>query len=261
MIFEHKLLQDRGRPRDPYRVPIGKARSVAKGRDVTIAATSTSIRAMSAAERLADKGIEAEVIDLRTIRPIDTATLIQDACETGRLLTVYEAVRRPLGIGAGSDVPRSRKAKPSISSATHRSPGLGGGEVPLPYNPTLEIRRAAGRRHRQRRAAVGVREEGLMAAEVLATRRHGNGRQRRPGKIVGEPPPSRKAIYYFELETDESTMEVDAPASGIIAGISVLENVEVPVGTVVARIYAEGEAIPEKGAERGRKARGAQGCR
>jgi pimeloyl-ACP methyl ester carboxylesterase len=57
----------------------------------------------------------------------------------------------------------------------------------------------------------------------------------------------------FELETDKSTMEVEASASGIIAGISVAENVEVPVGTVVARIYAEGEAIPEKGAEEAAK--------
>ena len=57
-------------------------------------------------------------------------------------------------------------------------------------------------------------------------------------------------------------MEVDAPASGIIAGISVPENVEVPVGTVVARIYAEGEAIPEKGAEEAAKPAGDwQGCR
>jgi pimeloyl-ACP methyl ester carboxylesterase len=57
----------------------------------------------------------------------------------------------------------------------------------------------------------------------------------------------------FELETDKSTMEVEASASGIIAGISVAENVEVPVGTVVARIYAEGEAIPEKGSEEAAK--------
>ena len=72
-------------PQEPYRVPIGKAEILRQGRDVTIAATSMmAIRSASAAERLAAEGIEAEVIDLRTIRPMDTATLIQSVSKTGR---------------------------------------------------------------------------------------------------------------------------------------------------------------------------------
>jgi acetoin:2,6-dichlorophenolindophenol oxidoreductase subunit beta len=138
LIFEHKLLyRTKGPvPVEPYRVPIGKAEIRRQGRDVTIAATSIMvIRAMSAAERLADEGIEAEVIDLRTIRPMDTATLIQSVSKTGRLLTVYEAVKT---LGIGAEVSAAIAESEAFDLLDAPIARLGGREVPLPYNPTLE---------------------------------------------------------------------------------------------------------------------------
>ena len=138
LIFEHKLLyRTKGPvPVEPYRVPIGKAEIRRQGRDVTIAATSIMvIRAMSAAERLADEGIEAEVIDLRTIRPMDTATLIESVSKTGRLLTVYEAVKT---LGIGAEVSAAIAESEAFDLLDAPIARLGGREVPLPYNPTLE---------------------------------------------------------------------------------------------------------------------------
>jgi acetoin:2,6-dichlorophenolindophenol oxidoreductase subunit beta len=93
------------------------------------------IRAMSAAERLADEGIEAEVIDLRTIRPMDTATLIQSVSKTGRLLTVYEAVKT---LGIGAEVSAAIAESDAFDLLDAPIARLGAREVPLPYNPTLE---------------------------------------------------------------------------------------------------------------------------
>jgi acetoin:2,6-dichlorophenolindophenol oxidoreductase subunit beta len=138
LIFEHKLLyRTKGPvPQEPYRVPIGKAEIRRQGRDVTIAATSIMvIRAMSAAGRLVDEGIEAEVIDLRTIRPMDTATLIQSVSKTGRLLTVYEAVKT---LGIGAEVSAAIAESEAFDLLDAPIARLGGREVPLPYNPTLE---------------------------------------------------------------------------------------------------------------------------
>jgi acetoin:2,6-dichlorophenolindophenol oxidoreductase subunit beta len=74
-------------PQEMYRVPIGEARVVRPGRDVTIAAVSHStIESLRAAETLARQGIDAEVVDLRTLRPLDTKTLLGSIRKTGRIV-------------------------------------------------------------------------------------------------------------------------------------------------------------------------------
>jgi acetoin:2,6-dichlorophenolindophenol oxidoreductase subunit beta len=138
LIFEHKLLyRTKGPvPQEPYRVPIGKAEIRRQGRDITIVATSMmAIRSVSAAERLAAEGIDAEVIDLRTIRPMDTATLIQSVSKTGRLLTVYEGVKT---LGTGTEVSAAIAESEAFDLLDAPIARLGAREVPLPYNPTLE---------------------------------------------------------------------------------------------------------------------------
>jgi pyruvate dehydrogenase E1 component beta subunit len=81
-------------------VPIGKAKIRRPGRDVTITAHSRMVaHAMKAAELLAEEGIEAEVIDLRTLRPLDTTTIVESVKRTNRLVTVEEGWGR-CGIGA-----------------------------------------------------------------------------------------------------------------------------------------------------------------
>ena len=138
MVFEHKLLYKmKGEvPAEPYRVPIGKAVVRRTGTSISIVATSIMVhRALEAAEALATEGIDAEVIDLRTLRPIDRATVIESVKKTGRLACVYEGVKT-LGIGAEiSAIVTESEAFDYLDAPILR---LGGAESPIPYNPVLE---------------------------------------------------------------------------------------------------------------------------
>ncbi|MCF8275800.1 MAG: pyruvate dehydrogenase complex E1 component subunit beta [Flavobacteriales bacterium] len=79
-------------PEGEYLIPIGKANVVRKGKDVTIVSFGKIMKvALEAAEQLAKDGIEAEVIDLRTVRPIDYATIIESVKKTNRMVVVEEA--------------------------------------------------------------------------------------------------------------------------------------------------------------------------
>jgi pyruvate/2-oxoglutarate/acetoin dehydrogenase E1 component len=138
MVFEHKLLYKmKGEvPAEPYRVPIGKAIVRRAGTSISIVATSIMVhRALEAAEILAAEGIDAEVIDLRTLRPIDRETIIESVKKTGRLACVYEGVKT-LGMGAEiSAMIAESEAFDYLDAPILR---LGGAEAPIPYNPVLE---------------------------------------------------------------------------------------------------------------------------
>ena len=138
MMFEHKLLykMKASVPTGYYTVPIGKASVLRSGTDLTIVASSIMThKSLDAAAQLADKGVEAEVIDLRTPRPIDVATIIQSVKKTGRLICVYEGVKT-LGIGAEvSAMIAESEAFDFLDAPIVR---LGGSESPIPYNPVLE---------------------------------------------------------------------------------------------------------------------------
>ena len=138
MIFEHKLLyKTKGMvPQGRYTVPIGQAHIARSGTDITIVATSIMVhKSLAAAEELAASGISAEVIDLRTIRPIDRDTILASVEKTSRLICVYEAVKT-LGIGAEiSAMVAESHAFDFLDAPIMR---LGGSENPIPYNPELE---------------------------------------------------------------------------------------------------------------------------
>lgn len=138
MIFEHKLLYKMKGPvpEGHYTVPLDKAEVRREGTDVTIVATSIMVhKALEAAEKLAEDGISAEVIDLRSIRPIDGATVIASVKKTHRLICVYEGVKT-LGIGAEiSALIAESDAFDYLDAPIVR---LGGSETPIPYNPELE---------------------------------------------------------------------------------------------------------------------------
>ncbi|MEW6634109.1 MAG: alpha-ketoacid dehydrogenase subunit beta [Pseudomonadota bacterium] len=138
MIFEHKLLYKmKGHvPEGHYTVPIGKAEIRREGRDLTIVATSIMVqKALDAAAALEGEGIDIEVVDLRTIRPLDKQTVIDSVKKTSRLLCVYEAVKT-LGIGAEvSALVAESEAFDYLDAPIVR---LGGAETPIPYNPDLE---------------------------------------------------------------------------------------------------------------------------
>ena len=138
IIFEHKLLYKmKGQvPTGYYTTPIGKAAIRRTGSDVTIVASAIMVhRALEAAAKLAEEGIEAEVIDLRSVRPIDRDTIIASVKKTGKLLCVYEGVRT-LGVGAEiSALIAESEAFDYLDAPIQR---LGGAEAPIPYNPDLE---------------------------------------------------------------------------------------------------------------------------
>ncbi|MER8463785.1 alpha-ketoacid dehydrogenase subunit beta [Mesorhizobium sp. M1396] len=138
MIFEHKLLyKTKGPvPEGYYTVPIGKADIRREGCDLTIVATSIMVqKALDAAAALESEGIDVEVVDLRTIRPMDKQTVIDSVKKTSRLMCVYEAVKT-LGIGAEvSAMIAESEAFDYLDAPIVR---LGGAETPIPYNPELE---------------------------------------------------------------------------------------------------------------------------
>ena len=138
MIFEHKLLYKvKGAvPEGAYTVPIGRAEVRRQGRDLTIVATSVMVgRSLDAAARLHEEGIEAEVVDLRTLRPLDTATLVASVKKTGRLACVYEGVKT---LGIGAEVSAAIAESEAFDYLDAPILRLGGAECPIPYNPELE---------------------------------------------------------------------------------------------------------------------------
>ncbi len=138
MIFEHKLLYKMKGPvpEGYFTVPIGTAEVCRRGRDVTIVATAIMVhRALDAAATLAGEGIDAEVIDLRTLRPMDSATLIDSVKRTSRLICVYEGVKT---LGIGAEISAAIAESEAFGYLDAPIIRLGGAEAPIPYSPELE---------------------------------------------------------------------------------------------------------------------------
>jgi len=120
---------------DDYVVPIGKARVVRKGKDVTIVSWSMGMTyALKAAEELAKEGIEAEVVDLRTLRPMDTETIVNSVKKTGRAVTVEEGWQQS-GVGAEVAARIMEHAFDYLDAPVAR---ISGKDVPMPYAANLE---------------------------------------------------------------------------------------------------------------------------
>lgn len=137
IIYEHKLLYGEAEavPSKPYRIPLGKADIKRHGTDITVVATGILVhRALQAANILAEKGISVEVIDPRTLVPLDEATIIASVCKTGRALVTHEAVERA-GYGAEIASIIADKAFHALKAPVKR---LGGKAVPIPNNKRLE---------------------------------------------------------------------------------------------------------------------------
>lgn len=120
---------------DDYVIPIGKARVVRSGSHVTIISWSNGMTyALKAAEELAKDGIEAEVIDLRTLRPMDTDTLVASVKKTGRAVTVEEGWQQN-GVGAEIAARLMEHAFDYLDAPVAR---VSGKDVPMPYAANLE---------------------------------------------------------------------------------------------------------------------------
>ena len=119
----------------PPPVPLGLARTVRPGRDVTIVATSRMLEeALVAAHELAGEGVEAEVIDPRTLVPLDLATLVASVERTGRLVVAHEAVRFG-GFGAEIAAAVGEAAFDYLDAPVGR---VGAPFSPIPLSPPLE---------------------------------------------------------------------------------------------------------------------------
>jgi pyruvate dehydrogenase E1 component beta subunit len=120
---------------DDYVIPIGKARIVRSGKDVTLISWSNGMSyALKAADELAKEGIEAEVIDLRTLRPMDTETIIASVKKTGRAVTVEEGWQQS-GVGAEIAARIMEHAFDYLDAPVAR---VSGKDVPMPYAANLE---------------------------------------------------------------------------------------------------------------------------
>jgi pyruvate dehydrogenase E1 component beta subunit len=138
IFLENEMLYGHSGPvpkLDDYVIPIGKARIVRSGGHVTIVSWSNGMSyALKAADELAKEGIEAEVIDLRTLRPLDTDTIIASVKKTGRAVTVEEGWQQ-CGVGAEIAARIMEHAFDYLDAPVAR---VSGKDVPMPYAANLE---------------------------------------------------------------------------------------------------------------------------
>jgi pyruvate dehydrogenase E1 component beta subunit len=138
IFLENEILYGQSFPvpkLDDFVLPIGKARIARAGTDVTIVSFSMGMSyALKAAEELAKEGIEAEVIDLRTLRPMDTDTIVESIKKTGRIVTVEEGWPQA-GIGAEIAARVIEHAFDYLDAPVTR---VSGRDVPMPYAANLE---------------------------------------------------------------------------------------------------------------------------
>lgn len=138
IFLEHKLLYVGKKalvPEEPYAIPIGKAVVKRKGRDVTLVATMAMLEpALQAATRLETEGIDVEVIDPRTLRPLDEEAIITSVKKTSRLVIAHEGWKR-WGFGAEVAAMVAEKAIDWLDGPIMR---IGARDAPMPYNDKLE---------------------------------------------------------------------------------------------------------------------------
>jgi pyruvate dehydrogenase E1 component beta subunit len=137
LVFEHKALY--GRKEEvldgEHVLPLGRARTLRAGRDLTLVGLSITVGiCLAAADELAGQGVSAEVIDLRTLVPLDAAAVLGSVGRTGRLVVVEENPGQ-LGWGASVAAIAAQEAFGSLSAPVTR---VSGGNVPLPVAASLE---------------------------------------------------------------------------------------------------------------------------
>jgi len=183
IFIEHKLLYmtEGDVPDEPYVIPLGEAEVKREGTDVTLVTWShMTLKSLQAAEQLGDEGISVEVVDLRTLVPMDIATVLASVRKTGHLVIVQEAVKRG---GVGSDVAAQivELAFESLRAPIVRVAGL---NTAIPFNLALEkatvpqVADIVAGVHSAIRGSVDRRREGATAAQ-----------QRPSDRVKGMPRP------------------------------------------------------------------------
>jgi pyruvate dehydrogenase E1 component beta subunit len=153
-FVEHKLLYKvKGEvPEDEYTIPLGVADIKHPGEDITVVTSGIMVqKSLAVASKLSQEGISVEVLDLRTLRPMDEQAIIKSVKKTGRLLVVHEAVQTGGWAGEVMAVVSSSEAFDYLDAPLRR---LAGKDVPIPYNRFLE--------------AAAVPQEADIEAEIRA---------------------------------------------------------------------------------------------
>jgi len=138
MFMEHKLLyRTKGPvPDEPYSLPLGRAEVKREGSDLTIIAYAVmAARALEAADILAAEGIDVEVVDPRTLKPLDMETINRSVSKTGRALIVHEA---PVTGGFGGELAAQIAGSEAFDYLDAPIRRLAGRNIPIPYNRALE---------------------------------------------------------------------------------------------------------------------------
>ncbi len=137
VFIEHKMLygMEGEVPEEPYTIPFGQADIKREGSDVTVVATMAMVhKALTAAEELAKEGISVEVVDPRTLTPLDVETIVNSVKKTRRLVVVHEAVKQG---GAGGEIVASvvEEAFDYLDAPPKR---VAAPFTPVPFSPVLE---------------------------------------------------------------------------------------------------------------------------
>ncbi len=233
-------------PAEDYEIPFGRAAVVREGRHVTVVALALMVHhALKACETLEKEGVSVELIDPRTVAPLDVETIARSVAKTGRLLIVDEAFA-PFGDRGGDRRParrprfrRPRRADPPAQRRPHADavqPVAGGGRHAQPG-----VDRAG--RPRPDRGVRGV----VMAVEITVPRLGWNMEE---GVFVGwlkkDGDEVRPGDALFTLEGEKATEDIECLDSGILripAGAPKAGD-RVPVGAVIGYVTQPGEAVP-----------------
>lgn len=270
VFLEHKLLYfTKGAvPSDGSRIEFGQAVVRRQGADVTVVATHAMLGvAAQAASRLSAEGIELEIIDPRTLVPLDVETIVESVKRTNRLVVCHEAVERggwagevamqvmahafdyldaPIVRICGANVPMPYSASlepiaiPTAAGLISAVYGLFGRDDPIgpePGSESLTVQLPSVTED----ADTGRREDGT--SEVLVPRLSDtmvSGRVLRWLKRPGDSVSSDDELV--ELETDKVTIAVPAGIDGVLARILVQEGEDAPVGAALAAITPVGSS-------------------
>ena len=240
-------------------MPLGVANVVREGSDLTIVAHSYTVRrALTVADRLATEGIEVEVIDLRSLRPLDAETVCASVTKTSRALIAEEGWST-YGVGAELAARIQRACFDDLDAPVER---VGGAEVPMPYAKPLELAALDGEDKIEaaaRSAARRVRPAGrgsLMAIEIPMPRLSDTmerGTVARWAKKEGDTIAEGEVLA--DIETDKATMELESYENGVLLKILVQEGESAELGAPIALVGEAGETVEAAAGERRRARR------
>ena len=213
-------------------IPFGRARIAREGSDVTVVALSSMVdEALAAADRLAEDGISVEVIDPRTLAPLDMETILGSLRKTMRLAVAHDA-HRTLGFGAEIAARCMEEAFDYLDAPVER---VACTDVPIPCTPSGIEAVYPVRRRRRRRRPAPHRMTALLVPQLSISMEEAKVSR----WLVDDGDPVSAGQIVVEVETDKATVEIEAPEAGLLR-IVAEEGAIVAVDGVLAEVEAAG---------------------